>query len=214
MGSEGFNQSKVAIVASFHPTEIKDVDSWIATASEMAKRFDLVTMSVAYPGFISTLPDIKKRLNKSGLEFFVQPYIGSYEEQVYPHAYADEELQITREVMYSRHDQEFLLNIKHPGLCNAGFRYLFVSPMGKVTPCGGADHGVELGDLLVSPSIKLRNGPRPCPADRCQCDTENVNTVVFENHYQLPGLNQHRFRYRFSEDAQKFPWMDEWKIEY
>ena len=107
-----------------------------------------------------------------------------------------------------------MLNQKRPGLCNAGFKYLYVDPFGVVTPCGGADHGRVLGDLTRSPDVELLRGPRPCPATSCQCDTENLNTLAFEEHYRRIGKNQHRFRYRFAEEASARPWMDEWAIPY
>lgn len=207
-------REKVALVASFHPTEVKDIERWIVAAKELSTYFDLTTMSVAYPPMLPRLPEVKARFIAEGLEHFVQPFIGVFGGQVYPQSYSDEERRIIREIIYSRHDYEFLLNLKRPGLCNAGFKLLFVNPFGQVTPCGGANHGRVLGDLSISPEISLLDGPRPCPAQRCQCDTENINTVLFEDHYSLKDKNQHRFTYRFEHEAKSHPWMDEWAIPY
>lgn len=205
---------KVAMVASFHPTEVKSEDAWIANAKELSTYYDLVTMSVAYPPSLHRLPELKKKFEAAGVDHFIQPFIGDYEGKTYPQAYTEEERQIIRDVIYSRHDYEFLLNLKRPGLCNAGFKYLFIDPMGLVQPCGGAQHGKPLGDLSASPDITFLDGPRPCPAMACQCDTENINTLAFEGHYKWTDKNQHRFAYRFADEAKASPWMDEWKVDY
>ena len=210
----GIPKEKVAMVASFHPTEVKSEDAWIAAAQELSTYYDLTTMSVAYPPALPTIRETKRKFAAAGLDHFVQPFIGEFEGKMYPQSYTPEEKKVVREVIYSRHDWEFLQELKKPGLCNAGFKYLFVDPMGLVTPCGGADHGRLLGDLTQSPEISFLDGPRPCPAMACQCDTENINTVVFEQHYQYLDKNQHRFGYRFAEEAKTAPWMDEWAVPY
>jgi hypothetical protein len=66
----------------------------------------------------------------------------------------------------------------------------------------------------MSPEIALTSGPMACPVNTCQCDTENINTVIFENHYRWTGPNQHKFVYKHTEDIAKHPWMDEWAIPY
>ncbi len=211
---EGIAREKIALVASFHPTEVSNAERWIAAALELSESYDLVTMSVAYPPLMGEMERNKARFAAAGLIHFVQPYIGEFEGRHYPSAYTPEERAILRRVIYSRHDFEFLLNLKRPGLCNAGFKYLYVDPLGQVRPCGGADHGVVLGDLSESPFIQFRDGPRPCPASACQCDTENVHTLDFANHYQWLGMNQHRYAYRFAGEVAARPWMDEWAISY
>ena len=116
--------------------------------------------------------------------------------------------------MYSRHDVEYLLNLKKPGLCKAGSKSLFVNPMGEVFPCGMGPYPEPLGNLAESSDIELLGGPRICPFDTCQCDTENVNTVQFEEHYEFSAINQHKYSYRFLEDGAHGPARDEWAIEY
>ncbi|MDD3836693.1 MAG: hypothetical protein PHG43_02525 [Phenylobacterium sp.] len=211
---KGIPKEKVALVASYHPTEVKSADAWVAAAQELATYYDLTTMSVAYPPALPKLREIKEKFAAVGVDHFIQPFIGEYEGKLYPQAYTEEERALIREVIYSRHDYEFLLNLKKPGLCNAGFKYLFIDPYGLVKPCGGADHGRILGDLTASPKVEFLDGPRPCPAAACQCDTENIQTKVFEDHYAWTDKNQHRFAYRFAGEAKTSPWMDEWTVPY
>jgi MoaA/NifB/PqqE/SkfB family radical SAM enzyme len=211
---KGIPKEKVALVASYHPTEVKSADAWVAAAKELSTYYDLTTMSVAYPPALQHLRETKAKFAAAGLDHFIQPFIGEYQGKLYPQAYSDEERAIIREVIYSRHDWEFLLNLKKPGLCNAGFKYLFIDPYGVVKPCGGADHERVLGDLTRSPKIEFLDGARPCPASACQCDTENIQTKVFEDHYAWTDKNQHRFGYRFADEAKASPWMDEWTVPY
>ena len=41
-----------------------------------------------------------------------------------------------------------------------------------------------------------------------------MNTVKFSRFYQRFGLNQHKYRYRFAEEAAGDPRLDEWQIDY
>ena len=189
-----FATKKLAIVASCHPSEITNMDEWISTARKMADRYDLMTMFVAYPPHLAELPALKWRLEAAGLETFVQPYIGIYNGRSYPEHYTEDERKLIRGMMYSRHDTEYLLDLKQPGLCFAGSKFIFVDPVGRVYPCGGAHHCQQIGDLAHSPVVVLGDSPVQCPAKTCQCDTENVNTVDFSMNYELSGLNQHRYR--------------------
>ena len=132
----------------------------------------------------------------------------------YPQAFNEQERDLLRGLAYSRHDYEFLLNTRRPGLCYAGARAFYVNPWGLAYPCGMGKYAQPIGDLSQSPAIELNDGPRPCPFATCQCDTENINTVDFEQHYVRSGINQHRYSYRFSGEAKASPWMDEWLIRY
>jgi hypothetical protein len=60
----------------------------------------------------------------------------------------------------------------------------------------------------------MLSAPVECPASNCQCDTENINTVVFEKHYRPYGLHQHGYEYRYAREALENPSLSEWNIEY
>ncbi len=210
----GFDHSKTSIVASYHPSEIKDKEKWIQVACHIKKRYDFAVVLVGYPPFIKDLLKIKKELTGYGIEVFVQGFIGNYNGREYPGAYTVEEKKLLRKVFYSRHDYEFFAESKKPGLCNAGYRSFYVDMTGMVRPCGMGALSPVIGNLLSNPEIKPWDGPRPCMYDACLCDTENINTVIFEQHYRQTGINQHKYIYRFKNEAEKFPQMDEWKINY
>jgi hypothetical protein len=88
---EGIAREKVALVASFHPTETPDPGRWIAAAQELSQSYDLVTMSVAYPPLLGELERNKACFDAAGLAHFVQPFIGEHDGKLYPNAYTPEE---------------------------------------------------------------------------------------------------------------------------
>jgi MoaA/NifB/PqqE/SkfB family radical SAM enzyme len=211
---ENFNRDKISIVASFHPTEVKDVKSWLNTAKYINKNYDFSVCLVAFPKFLNELSSYKKMLNDEGIDVFIQPFIGEWEGKYYPRDYSIQEQNIIRKNIYSRHDWEFLMENKKPGLCNAGFKSIFVNSKGVVFPCGEYVYENSIGDFSKSPEIKLNSSPMQCPALTCQCDTENMNTVIFEKNYKFKANNQHKYQYRMKKLSKFLPHLDEWKINY
>lgn len=112
---DGFDLDKVAMVASFHPTEIKDVPAWVETARYLNSRIDFSVVLVAYPPLITQLSESVTMLRDAGLQVAVQAFVGTLEGRRYPQSYSDEEKEIIRHVMYSRHDYEHWINLKMPG---------------------------------------------------------------------------------------------------
>jgi hypothetical protein len=111
----------------------------------------------------------------------------------YPSQYTKEEHDLVRRVMYSEHDIDYLLDLKKPDLCNAGYRAVFVKSSGLVYRCGGGTHAESIGDLLHGTDIRLADGPRPCPFAACQCDTDIIHITEFADRYRLTGINQHKY---------------------
>jgi hypothetical protein len=210
----GFRQDKIAIVASFHPTEVKDEDGWLGTATAMAADYDFAVVLIAYPPLLGGIADYRAKLRSRGIETFVQPFIGELGTKSYPRDYSPEDRSLLKGIMYSRHDVEYLLNLKKPGLCKAGFRSLFVNPEGLVFPCGMGTYAKPIGNFAEGPDVTLRADAAPCPFQACQCDTENINTVQFGVHYERDSANQHKYRYRFREAALADHHLDEWEIDY
>lgn len=211
---KGFDQSKIALVASFHPTEVNDHEGWFHKAATLNQKYDFAVIMVGFPDFFDQLQDYKNYLNALGVEVFIQPFVGPLNGKHYPQDYSEEQRKLLREMIYSRHDYEYLVNVKRPGLCNAGYKSLFVNPVGHVFPCGMGHWEEKLGDFTQSPALELGTVPLPCPFNSCQCDTENMNTVDFEQHYEWTDKNQHKYRYRFQKQALTDPRMAEWAIRY
>ena len=189
---QGFDLSRVALVCSFHPTEIKDIDKWIATAVEVNQVVDLAIVLVAWPPLLPTIVENKKRLEDNGLEVFVQAFHGWHEENKYPESYSPQDRELLRSVFYSDHDFEHMVELKQPGACYAGVDYIYVDINGNVSRCG--TYKTPMGNLFED--LKLMDSPTMCPGTECWCDTENLNTVEFRDTYQLVGLNQHKYKLR------------------
>lgn len=209
-----YDQAKIAMVASYHPSEIKDKPAWVDTAESMSKDYDFSVVMVAFPPTMAELQEAYHEMRSRNIEVFIQPFIGVWEGKSYPESYTEEERAEIKQLMYSRHDYEFLLNLKKPGLCNAGYLSFFVSPLGLVYPCGMGHYKTALGDLSKTSDIQLHSEALPCRFNKCQCDTENINTVKFSQHYEFDDLNQHKYHYRFEDDVLSDQSLDEWSINY
>lgn len=209
-----FDESKIALVASYHPGQIKDPLKWIETAENMSKDYDFAVVLVAFPPMLKQINSIYKELKAKNLQVFTQPFIGKWDGKDYPDDYKDEEENLLRTMMYSRHDYEFLLKLKKPGLCNAGYKSIFVNPFGEVFPCGMGKYEKSIGNLAETAAVELNTKPLPCSFSKCQCDTENINTVKFEQYYTRDSLNQHSYIYNFENEAKTNKLLDEWQISY
>ena len=160
---EGYDLAKVALVASLHPSEIRDEDAWIDNAVEVAGFTDLVACMVAHPDLLGGLAERLAKMRARGLEVFVQAFKGDHAGRAYPAAYTCQERELLRSLFYSNHDFEYMLEQKRPGLCNAGHKSLFVDMTGLVRICGMRIVGPRpLGNLLAGDPIQLYDAPRPC----------------------------------------------------
>lgn len=211
---KGFDESKIALVASFHPTEVKNHMEWFEKAAAMDQRFDFAVICVGFPDFIDDLRNYKNTLNGLGVTVFIQPFLGEYKGRHYPKDYTREQHDALKSMIYSRHDYEYMMMHKKPGLCHAGETSVYVNPEGKVYPCGMGYYEEAIGDFTQSPALQLNDGPLPCGFSSCHCDTENINTVDFEQHYAWIGMNQHKYAYRFTQHAAHNPRLGEWEIAY
>ena len=210
---EGYNVSKLGVVASYHPTEIKDIDDWIETAKYMNDKVDFSLVVVAYPPILSELEEKVKLFHELGIHVAVQGYIGEYDGKNYPQQYTEEQRERIKAMTYSRHDFEFFINLKRPGMCNAGYKSMFINAVtGDVKSCGIPlmKDSFVMGNLVEGHSVKFAEGPMQCTSPRCQCDTENINTVVFHDNYERIGVNQHKFEFKDKENSN----LNEWEIDY
>lgn len=188
----GFDLSKIAMVCSFHPTEIPDVEGWMDTAEQIKDDVDLAIVLVAWPPLVDSLVEHKRRLEERGLDVFVQAFHGWHEKKKYPEAYTDAEREILRSVFYSTYDYAYMVDLKRPGACYAGVDYIYVDIEGRVSRCG--TYNTPMGSIFDE--LRLQDRPTACPGNQCWCDTENLNTVEFRRQFELVGLNQHKYQSR------------------
>lgn len=211
---EDFDLSKVSMTVSYHPTEIEDADTWKETVRYFRDNMAVGIVLVAYPPLMHLLPEIRKGLLDLDVPIFVNGFIGSFDGAKYPFAYSRLENQLLKSLSYSRHEYEFWINGRKPGLCRAGMTSIFVDIAdGSVYSCGYPVRH-RLGELLSGPNFELLSTPTPCGNRLCMCDSENYNPVVFDKHYEKTGPGLRQYRYRYAEDARKDPALDEWVIDY
>ncbi len=207
---EGFDMSKIALVCSYHPTQVEDRSVWLDTAVRMSKITDLAAILVAWPPVLPHIEEFKKEISDRGLTVFVQAFNGWSEGRKYPDSYTDEERELLKSLAYSRHDYAHMVELKTPGLCHAGVDYVLMNIDGDVFRCGGFH--VPYGNIFSG--FKLLKEATECPVVECWCDTDNLNTQAFRDNYEMQGLNQHKYTYRHAELAKTDPAMDEWAIDY
>ncbi len=193
---DGFDLSRVAVVASYHPTQIRDVRQWLDTAARLQTEVDLAVVLVAWPPLLSSLRATRQRLLDAGLDVFIQAFQGWHAGRKYPEAYSAAERRLLRELFYSPYDFDYMVELKKPGLCYAGVDYVYVDIRGDVYRCG--TYQKLIGNVFDG--FQLDRTPQPCPGDQCWCDTENLNTKEFRDHYRLVGLNQHKYVERAGMD--------------
>jgi hypothetical protein len=198
---EGFDMAKVGLVASYHETQVKNKERWLATAQRISREVDFGVVAVAWPPLLGKLPEIKSMFMERGIFIFFQAFQGYYNGKKYPEAYTPEEREILRSVFHSRYDYEYMVELKKPGLCNAGLGYVFLNMNGDMYRCGGIL--LPLGNI-ISMRYKLFNTPKPCPVVNCYCDTDNLNTVEFNTLYKTLGVNQHNYIHRYGDVKQEY----------
>jgi len=117
---EGFVYEKLAIVWSFHPSEVRDTREWIETARFLNGISDFAVVIVAHPPVIGRLASMKAELTESGLTVFVQSFRGRFGGRSYPEAYTETERRALRDLMSSEYDYEYTVNCatrhRHTGI--------------------------------------------------------------------------------------------------
>jgi MoaA/NifB/PqqE/SkfB family radical SAM enzyme len=191
-----FALSKVAIIASYHDTQIKDKQEWLETAERMNGLVDFAIAVVAWPPILKRLAEIKKMFEERGLYVFMQAFQGLYEGKKFPESYSGEERVLLRKLFYSQHDYDYMVELKKPGLCYAGVDYVYLDIDGNIYRCGMTK--MRLGNILKD-HYRLLSEAKSCPMSHCPCDKENLNTKDFREHYGKTGLNQHKYVDKLSD---------------
>jgi len=206
--------SKLAMTVSYHPTDVKDLDKWKDNVRYLQSLMPVSLVIVAYPPLLYLLPRIQEDVRDLNIPISVNGFIGSFNGKEYPYAYTDQEKSLLRTLSRSRHEYEYWIAGKRPGLCRAGMTSIYVDvETGNVFSCGmPVKH--HLGELLTGPNFQLLGGPTPCLNRLCMCDSENYNPVVFDQYYERTGVGLRQYRYRYADLAKQDPRFDEWNIEY
>lgn len=170
--TEEFSPDRLILHPSFHPY-FADLDEFIEKLKILkSSGWLLGPIIVAYPPLLSKITYFKERFKERGIDVFIQPFVGRYEDKEYPQAYTSDE----RRGLYGLVDTDLtkcqLQGLNPKGaLCSAGSRYFRVHPDGSIFRCAAA--GKVLG-RIEDKNFKLLGGAFPCEAEFCICNSEAV----------------------------------------
>jgi MoaA/NifB/PqqE/SkfB family radical SAM enzyme len=140
-------------------------------------RATLVVNSVVVPGRIGELAAVRRRFEAAGVKFY--PQLMRIDGR--PHAYGDSEGQAIAEgfgdlVGPGQMNRGYAL-FGRP--CHAGSRYFVVHPRGEAFTCypGKRSGNGYLGNVFDG-SLRLREGPKPCPYEVCPCTVPQNRGIV------------------------------------
>jgi len=184
---------KLCIAAAFHPTQEKNRQRFIDKVRYFVdKGVSIVVIVVAVPDktTFELMIEFKKQLDSLGIPFFPTALQGTYKGKDYPRSYNKEQKRILSEIMYSKIDYEYKIEMKKPYLCDAGRKYFRLNSKGIISPCMGIP--IPMGNIY-SGVPKLSSRPMKCKKEECLCQQEYWNTLDFKKRYFNPTHNLHAY---------------------
>ena len=175
---------KLMLIGTYHPTEVKepsrawgrstDNQSFINKAIEINQLCNLTIVSVCYPENFEQLFNFKDACKRNKLTFFPKGFIGND----YPAKYTDADKVSMLKLGMTKHDYQYQIERKTPGLCNAGYRHFYITINGWIKPCGRSNH--HLGHISEE-KLTSNNQPCPCSYGSCFATAGNINTVEYQS---------------------------------
>ncbi|MFH1202405.1 MAG: radical SAM protein [Candidatus Omnitrophota bacterium] len=167
---------RVRIGTTFHP-EFANPEEFLNKHTILRKHgFETWANYVAYPPQLEKMSDYKKRFDKLGIPFNIQPFMGRFQEREYPGGYTDAELAYLKEC-YSEEDivnkktiewktgSEYKSTKGKP--CRMGQMYAKIYPIGDAYRCCG-NPSRKIGNLIDG-TFKLLDKTLPCECEQCFC---------------------------------------------
>jgi MoaA/NifB/PqqE/SkfB family radical SAM enzyme len=127
------------------------------------KGFALSVNYVIHPLLLSRFRDDYEFFKKKDITLIPRPFVGLFEDRLYPDAYSSEERAL---ISGANPNAGKLGPLKAKGmLCNAGRNFILIGKDGTITRCYGDQ--TQLGNVYEG--ITLFEGPEPCPIEVCPC---------------------------------------------
>jgi MoaA/NifB/PqqE/SkfB family radical SAM enzyme len=168
----GINASYQAEELRKHP-DLRDIfiSNYILLQS---KGFNIIASYVAYPPFVSHIPEDLEQLKKAGVSRIgTRNFNGIFEGKNYPESYTEKERKLVKE--YSDPAIELDIDNKFSNLkgrkCTAGQKYIFMDKTGNAARCTSI--GKDLGNLFNG-DISILEATETCSADKCICTFEGL----------------------------------------
>lgn len=169
----------IKIHASLHIKELerqnmthKYIDNFLLLKE---KGFNINAVEVAYPGLADEVDRYREFFRFYGIDLTFTPFLGVYDEAVYPLAYSDRELTVfglNKEDISNRHQ------CGQP--CNAGYNAAIVDPYGDVFSCDRVKKC--LGNIYEE--FHFNKMMIKCPADHCGCPLNVYDQYLFKRALQ------------------------------
>lgn len=188
------NIKKLSIAAAYHSSEEKNIERYLD------KILYLKNKGVSIVGILVAVPDektfelilkLRKKFHSMNVPFFPTGLQGNYNGKVYPNSYTDEQKKFLKKAMGNIIDYEYKIDIKKPGLCDAGRSYFHLAHDGTVSTCMFLRK--KMGNIFSS-IPKLSSVPIECDAKTCICQIEYWNTIDFKERYIHSTQNLHIYR--------------------
>ena len=163
---------RVKVGTSFHP-EFAKLNRFISKLRMLKDSgFQVTTNFVPWPPLLGKMSGYKEAIEKIGVQFILQPYIGEYESRRYPQGYTESEREYFKIFKDSCNINTLDFKTteksnKKGKLCRMGQNYAFIHPDGEVERCC-KDHSLKLGNI-VDGTFRLLQEPAPCTIDECNC---------------------------------------------
>jgi len=165
-----FTPQRFILHPSFHPY-FADLEEVIKKMHILKhKGWNLEPIIVAYPPMLGELKYFRKRFFEEGIGIFVQPFIGQYQNRIFPQEYMDSE----KEIISSFADVDLIryqLNNISPEAksCKTGFKYFRVDPDGLILRCASSK---KIMGKMEDMNFRLFETAMPCEAEFCMCNNE------------------------------------------
>lgn len=163
------------IVASLHITEIEKhdllsryIDNFIACR---AAGISIKTHVVAHPSFINLLKKYKNIFDDKNILIYFTPFIGKYDNKIYPQEYTESELNY-----FSLVNTDNNIYSQKSILCNAGYNTGVIWDNGDVHTCYSKNE--YLGNIYTK--INFKNLLTNCSSDFCRCPLNKHDQILYD----------------------------------
>ncbi len=172
----------LAIHAAYHVIELEKIKSLNAKQEFIKKvhflednNIEVIVSYIAYPPLLNRIKDDFEYLKSNGLnKIMAKPFVGVYENKVYPNAYTKEQWQMIQKISTSINSVDFLdMPDSFTGrICDAGNRSFFLNQKGILFRCGSSE--VKLADFFNIEGFVFPLKVKPCECTKHNCKFECV----------------------------------------
>lgn len=140
------------------------------------KGFNISAREIAHPSMKQRVSELKSFFIKKGIILNFDPFIGTYQNKLYPAAYTEEELNIFDLQRIKDQTQRNDIHRQSQPLCNAGYNVAYVHPSGDIWQCPAIPK--KIGHVYNE--VTFQNELSECTAKFCVCPLNKYDQALFE----------------------------------